>query len=158
MEEVYGGLNVVKAFNREEQVQADFDRDNAKLYESAWKSQFFSGTMQPIMQFVGNLGYVGVAVAGSLLAAGGRITVGSIQAFIQYVRNFTQPIIQIAQVTNMLQSMAAAAERVFAFLEEEEEDQKAARRMQGGRGRAGRACAGQGTPGDDSRFAGAGDL
>ena len=127
VEEVYGGLNVVKAFNREEQVQADFDRDNAKLYESAWKSQFFSGTMQPIMQFVGNLGYVGVAVAGSLLAAGGRITVGSIQAFIQYVRNFTQPIIQIAQVTNMLQSMAAAAERVFAFLEEEEEDQKAAR-------------------------------
>ncbi len=126
VEEIYGGLNVVRAFNREEQVKDAFDRDNTMLYESAWKSQFLSGTMQPIMQFVGNLGYVGVAISGSLLAVRGRITVGSIQAFIQYVRNFTHPIIQIAQVTNMLQSMAAAAERVFEFLDEEEEDQKAA--------------------------------
>ncbi len=126
VEEVYGGLNVVKAFNREEQVIEEFDRDNTMLYQSAWKSQFLSGMMQPIMQFVGNLGYVGVAVSGSMLAISGRITVGSIQAFIQYVRRFTQPIIQIAQVTNMLQSMAAAAERVFEFLEENEEDQKAA--------------------------------
>ncbi|MCI8744583.1 MAG: ABC transporter ATP-binding protein, partial [Lachnospiraceae bacterium] len=125
VEEVYGGLNVVKAFNREEQVLKEFNRDNEMLYQSAWKSQFLSGMMHPIMQFVGNLGYVGVAVSGSLLAIRGRITVGSIQAFIQYVRNFTQPIIQIAQVTNMMQSMAAAAERVFEFLEEEEEDQKA---------------------------------
>lgn len=125
VEEVYGGLNVVKAFNREEQVTEEFDHDNTMLYQSAWKSQFFSGMMQPIMQFVGNLGYVGVAVSGSMLAIAGKITVGSIQAFIQYVRRFTQPIIQIAQVTNMLQSMAAAAERVFEFLEEEEEDQKA---------------------------------
>ncbi len=123
VEEVYGGLNVVKAFNREEKVLEDFNRDNQILYQSAWKSQFFSGMMQPIMQFVGNLGYVGVAVSGSVLAISGTITVGSIQAFIQYVRNFTQPITQIAQVTNMLQSMAAAAERVFEFLEEEEEDQ-----------------------------------
>ncbi len=126
VEEVYGGLNVVKAFNREEQVIEEFDRDNTMLYQSAWKSQFLSGMMQPIMQFVGNLGYVGVAVSGSMLAISGRITVGSIQAFIQYVRRFTKPIIQIAQVTNMLQSMAAAAERVFEFLEENEEDQKAA--------------------------------
>ncbi len=126
VEEVYGGLNVVKAFNREEQVIEEFDRDNTMLYQSAWKSQFLSGMMQPIMQFVGNLGYVGVAVSGSMLAISGRITVGSIQAFIQYVRRFTQPIIQIAQVTNMLQSMAAAAERVFEFPEENEEDQKAA--------------------------------
>ena len=126
VEEVYGGLIVVKAFNREEKVLEDFNRDNQILYQSAWKSQFFSGMMQPIMQFVGNLGYVGVAVSGSVLAISGAITVGSIQAFIQYVRNFTQPINQIAQVTNMLQSMAAAAERVFEFLEEEEEDQKAA--------------------------------
>ncbi len=124
VEEVYGGLNVVKAFNREEKVLEDFNRDNQILYQSAWKSQFFSGMMQPIMQFVGNLGYVGVAVSGSVLAISGTITVGSIQAFIQYVRNFTQPITQIAQVTNMLQSMAAAAERVFEFLEEKEEDQK----------------------------------
>ncbi len=126
VEEVYGGLNVVKAFNREEKVLEDFNRDNQMLYQSAWKSQFFSGMMQPIMQFVGNLGYVGVAVSGSVLAISGAITVGSIQAFIQYVRNFTQPINQIAQVTNMLQSMAAAAERVFEFLEEEEEEQKTA--------------------------------
>ncbi|MEG1879609.1 MAG: ABC transporter ATP-binding protein, partial [Pseudoflavonifractor sp.] len=93
---------------------------------SGWKSQFFSGMMQPIMNFVGNLGYVAVAVSGSILAAAGTILVGDIQAFIQYVRNFTQPITQIAQVSNMLQSMAAAAERVFEFLDEEEEDMQVA--------------------------------
>lgn len=121
VEEIYGGHNVVKVFNREEQVICTFDETNAKLYESAWKSQFLSGMMQPIMVFVGNLGYVAVAVSGSLLAAKRVIEVGDIQAFIQYVRNFTQPINQLAQISNMLQSMAAAAERVFEFLDEEEE-------------------------------------
>ncbi len=123
IEETFSGHNVVCAFHREEAVKAEFDRTNALLYESAWKSQFLSGLMQPLMGFVGNLGYVGVAVAGSMLAISGAITVGDIQAFIQYVRNFTQPITQLAQVSNMLQSMAAAAERVFEFLEEPEEDQ-----------------------------------
>jgi ATP-binding cassette subfamily B protein len=121
VEEVYSGHNVVKAFNREDAVLETFDATNEKLYESAWKSQFLSGMMQPIMIFVGNLGYVAVAVSGSLLAAQGVIQVGDIQAFIQYVKNFTQPINQLAQISNMLQSMAAAAERVFEFLEEEEE-------------------------------------
>lgn len=121
VEEVYGGHNVIKVFNREEAVTETFDATNAKLYESAWKSQFFSGMMHPIMVFVGNLGYVAVAVSGSLLAAKRVIEVGDIQAFIQYVKNFTQPINQLAQISNMLQSMAAAAERVFEFLEEEEE-------------------------------------
>lgn len=121
VEEIYSGHNVVKVFNREEQVICTFDETNAKLYESAWKSQFLSGMMQPIMVFVGNLGYVAVAVSGSLLAAKRVIEVGDIQAFIQYVRNFTQPINQLAQISNMLQSMAAAAERVFEFLDEEEE-------------------------------------
>jgi ATP-binding cassette subfamily B protein len=121
VEEVYSGHNVVKAFNREEAVLDTFDATNEKLYESAWKSQFLSGMMQPIMIFVGNLGYVAVAVSGSLLAANGVIEVGDIQAFIQYVKNFTQPINQLAQISNMLQSMAAAAERVFEFLEEKEE-------------------------------------
>lgn len=121
VEEVYGGHNVIKVFNREEAVTETFDVTNAKLYESAWKSQFFSGMMHPIMVFVGNLGYVAVAVSGSLLAAKRVIEVGDIQAFIQYVKNFTQPINQLAQISNMLQSMAAAAERVFEFLEEEEE-------------------------------------
>lgn len=121
VEEIYSGHNVVKVFNREEQVIRTFDETNAKLYESAWKSQFLSGMMQPIMVFVGNLGYVAVAVSGSLLAAKRVIEVGDIQAFIQYVRNFTQPINQLAQISNMLQSMAAAAERVFEFLDEEEE-------------------------------------
>jgi ATP-binding cassette subfamily B protein len=121
VEEVYSGHNVVKAFNREEAVLETFNETNEKLYESAWKSQFLSGMMQPIMVFVGNLGYVAVAVSGSLLAANGVIEVGDIQAFIQYVKNFTQPINQLAQISNMLQSMAAAAERVFEFLEEEEE-------------------------------------
>ena len=121
VEEVYSGHHVVKVFNREEQVLRTFDETNEKLYESAWKSQFLSGMMQPIMVFVGNLGYVAVAVSGSLLAAKRVIEVGDIQAFIQYVKNFTQPINQLAQISNMLQSMAAAAERVFEFLDEEEE-------------------------------------
>lgn len=123
VEEVYGGHLVVKAFCREEQSIEEFDRCNKELYKSALMSQFLSGMMQPIMMFVGNLGYVGVAVAGAWLAIKGTITVGDIQAFIQYVRQFTQPVTQIAQVFNMLQSTAAAAERVFEFLEEEEEDQ-----------------------------------
>ena len=125
VEEVYSGHNVVKAFNREAAVLAEFGAANDKLYESAWKSQFLSGLMMPVMNFVGNLGYVAVAVAGSILAARGVITIGEIQAFIQYVKNFTSPIQQLAQVSNMLQSMAAAAERVFEFLAEPEEDQKA---------------------------------
>ncbi|MDO4291866.1 MAG: ABC transporter ATP-binding protein [Eubacteriales bacterium] len=123
VEETYSGHSVVRAFNREEETERAFDETNEKLFESAWKSQFISGMMQPIMTFVGNLGYVAVAVSGSMLAIRGAIEVGDIQAFIQYVRNFTQPITQIAQVSNMLQSTAAAAERVFEFLEEEEEDQ-----------------------------------
>ena len=122
VEEVYSGHNIIKAFNKEEETVETFHATNQKLYDSAWKSQFFSGLMQPIMMFVGNLGYVAVAVSGSILAVRGTIEVGDIQAFIQYVKNFTQPITQIAQVSNMLQSTAAAAERVFEFLEEEEED------------------------------------
>ncbi len=123
VEEVYSGQNIVKAYNREEAVKAEFDENNNVLYQSAWKAQFLSGLMQPIMTLVGNLGYVAVAVSGSILAVKGTIEVGDIQAFIQYVKNFTQPITQVAQVSNMLQSMAAAAERVFEFLEEEEEEQ-----------------------------------
>ena len=122
VEETYSGHMVIRAFNREEAVEETFSRTNDRLYESAWKSQFISGLMQPIMTFVGNLGYVAVAVLGSVLAVNGTIEVGDIQAFIQYVKNFTQPITQIAQVSNMLQS-AAAAERVFEFLDEEEEEQ-----------------------------------
>ena len=125
VEEVYSGHNVVKAFNREDAVLNDLDEANNRLFESAWKSQFLSGLMQPIMTFVGNLGYVAVAVSGSIFAARGIITIGDIQAFIQYVRNFTQPIQQLAQVSNMLQSMAAASERVFEFLGEPEEEQNA---------------------------------
>ncbi len=121
VEEIYSGQTVVKVFNREASAVEKFEECNDRLYESAFKSQFLSGLMQPIMQFVGNLGYVAVAVSGAILAAKGRITVGDIQAFIQYVRNFTQPIQQLAQVSNQLQSMVAAAERVFEFLEEEEE-------------------------------------
>lgn len=123
VEEVYSGHNIVKAFNRENAVREDFNKNNAVLYQSAWKSQFLSGLMQPIMTFVGNLGYVAVALVGSILTVNGTIQVGDIQAFIQYVKNFTQPITQVAQVSNMLQSMAAAAERVFEFLGEEEEEQ-----------------------------------
>ena len=123
VEEVYSGQNIVKAFNREEKVLKEFEETNEILYQSAWKSQFLSGMMQPIMNFIGNLGYVAVAVSGSLLTIKHVIEIGDIQAFIQYVKNFTQPITQLAQVSNMLQSTAAAAERVFEFLEEDEEDQ-----------------------------------
>ena len=120
VEEVYSGHNVIKAFNKEDDVIREFDRTNDKLYESAWKSQFFSGMMMPVMQFVGNLGYVGVAILGGFLAIKKTIEVGDIQSFIQYVRNFTQPIQQVAQVTNMLQLAAASSERVFEFLEEDQ--------------------------------------
>lgn len=123
VEEVYSGQNIVKAFNREETVLKEFEETNHVLYQSAWKSQFLSGLMQPIMTFIGNLGYVAVAVSGSILTIRGTIEIGDIQAFIQYVKNFTQPITQLAQVSNMLQSTAAAAERVFEFLGEEEEEQ-----------------------------------
>lgn len=123
VEEVFSGQNVVRAFNREEQVIRAFEETNSNLYHSAWKSQFLSGLMMPVMRFVGKLGYVAVAVSGSMLAAAGIIQVGDIVSFVSYVENFTQPITQLAQISNMLQSMAAAAERVFEFLEEEEEDQ-----------------------------------
>ena len=125
VEEPYSGHPVIKAFTREQAVLDEFNAANDQLYASAWKSQFLSGLMMPIMNFVGNLGYVAVAIVGSIFAAGGIITIGDIQAFIQYVKNFTQPIQQLSQVSNMLQSMAAAAERVFEFLAEEEEDQTA---------------------------------
>jgi len=123
VEEVYGGHNVIKAYNKEEEVINDFNETNHILYQSAWKSQFLSGMMFPIMNFVGNLGYAAVALTGGLLAIQGVITIGDIQAFIQYVKNFTQPMAQIAQVLNQIQSMAAASERVFEFLAEEEEQQ-----------------------------------
>ena len=122
VEEVYGGHLVIKAFNREKDTIEEFEKTNKILYDSAWKSQFLSGMMQPIMMFVGNLGYASVALAGGMLAIKNVITIGDIQAFIQYVKNFTQPIQQIAQVATQLQSMTAASERVFEFLEEEEED------------------------------------
>ncbi|MCQ2547901.1 MAG: ABC transporter ATP-binding protein/permease [Clostridia bacterium] len=124
VEEVYGGQMVVKAFNREKEALAEFDQDNDKLYESAFKSQFLSGLMQPIMQFVGNLGYVAVVISGAYLATVGTIQVGDIQAFIQYIKNFTQPIQQFAQIMNQIQSMMAAAERIFNFLDAEEEEDK----------------------------------
>ena len=123
VEENYSGHLVVKAFGKEKDVTDKFDETNGTLYESAWRSQFLSGLMMPVMQFVGNLGYVGVAIAGAFLAINGTIEIGDIQAFIVYVRNFTQPIQQMAQVTTMMQSKMAAAERVIEFLEEEEEDQ-----------------------------------
>lgn len=123
VEETYSGHNIVKAFNREETTINTFEETNNKLYESAWKSQFLSGMMMPIMIFIGNLGYVVVSVLGGYLAIKNKIGVGEIQSFIQYVRLFTQPLAQIAQVANMMQSTAAAAERVFEFLQEEEENQ-----------------------------------
>lgn len=123
VEEVYGGHLVIKAFNREKDTIEEFEKTNKILYDSAWKSQFLSGMMQPIMMFVGNLGYASVALVGGMLAIKNVITIGDIQAFIQYVKNFTQPIQQIAQVINMVQSMSAASERVFEFLDEEEEQQ-----------------------------------
>ena len=121
IEETFSGHLVVKAFNREEKELEHFRETNRILYESGWKSQFLSGLMQPIMNFVSNLGYVGVAVAGAMLASAGTIEIGDIVAFVQYVKRFTQPITQMAQVSNMMQSMAAAAERVFEFLDEPEE-------------------------------------
>lgn len=121
IEEMYGAHMIMKAFNGEEKSVAEFEKLNDQLYDSAWKSQFLSGLMQPISTFVGNLGYVGVAILGGYLAMNGSITVGDIQSFITYVRSFNQPISMIAQNMNILQSTAAAAERVFAFLEEEEE-------------------------------------
>lgn len=129
VEETFSGHAIVKAFNREDGTVDSFNETNARLYNSAWKSQFISGLMQPIMNFVGNLGYVAVAITGSFLAVQGVITVGDIQAFIQYVKNFTQPITQLTQVSNVLQQMAAAAERIFAFLDapEEKPDQVKAR-------------------------------
>ena len=121
VDEVYGGLNIVKVFNAEGKVTNEFKKANDNLYHSAWKSQFLSGLMFPVMNFIGNVGYVAVAVAGGYLAIQGTITVGNIQSFIQYNKQFTQPINQIAQISSMLQAMVAAAERVFEFLEEEEE-------------------------------------
>ena len=120
VEEIYSGQNVVKAFNKEEDVVNEFEKANKKLYESGWKAQFFSGMMMPIMSFIGNLGYVLVAILGAFMAIRGAIEVGDIQSFFQYIRNFTQPVQQIAQVSNMLQLSAASSERVFEFLAEEE--------------------------------------
>lgn len=125
VEESYSGHLIIKAFNKEDETLDDFEKTNTTLYKSAWKSQFLSGMMMPLMMFVGNLGYVAVAVSGAMLAINGVILIGDIQAFIQYVRNFTQPIQQLSQVINQLQSMTAAAERVFNFLSEEEEVQTA---------------------------------
>lgn len=122
IEEVYSGQNIVKAFNREDIVLDEFDKTNELLYKSAWKSQFLSGMMQPIMSFISNLGYVAVAVVGGFLVINHTIEIGDIQSFIQYVRSFTQPIAQLAQVSNMFQSMVAAAERVFELLDEPEEE------------------------------------
>lgn len=122
VEEMFGGHNVIKAFNAEERTIGEFEENNNKLYECGWKSQFLSGLMHPIMQFIGNLGYVFVAILGGYFAILGRITVGNIQSFISYTKNFTQPITQVAQVLNQIQSMVAAAERIFEFLEEEEEE------------------------------------
>lgn len=122
VEEMYGGHVVMKAFNGEEDSLRRFDECNDKLYESAWKSQFLSGLMQPVMNFVGNLGYVAVCILGGWYASSGVMTVGDIQAFIQYMRQFTQPILQIANISNILQQTTAAAERVFEFLDAPEEE------------------------------------
>ncbi|UVI28446.1 ABC transporter ATP-binding protein [Paenibacillus spongiae] len=121
IEEMYGSHTVMKAFNGEEESLKKFDVHNEKLYSSAWKSQFLSGMMMPIMSFIGNLGYVAICILGGYLAVNGRISVGDIQAFIQYMRQFTQPIAQVANISNVLQQTVAAAERVFEFLAEEEE-------------------------------------
>ena len=123
VEEVYGGHNIVKVFNGEEDAIEKFNTDNEILYKSAWKSQFLSGLMQPVMMFISNIGYVAVAILGGYFAIKDKISVGDIQSFIQYTRSFTQPLSQIAQISNMLQSIAASSERVFEFLEEEEEVQ-----------------------------------
>ena len=122
VEEMYGGHLIVKAFNGEQKAIEEFKKANNELYKSAWKSQFLSGLMHPLMNFVGNLGYVAIAILGGYLAIKGKITVGNIQSFIQYNKQFTQPITQIAQISAMLQSMIAASERIFEFLEENEEN------------------------------------
>ena len=124
VEEMLGGHTVVKAFNAEEQLINDFEKENKNLYEAGWKSQFLSGLMHPIMNFIGNLNYAIIAIVGAYYCAKGKITVGNIQSFIQYSKNFTQPIVRFAQVMNQIQSMIAAAERVFDFLEEVEEEDK----------------------------------
>ncbi|MBR4020411.1 MAG: ABC transporter ATP-binding protein, partial [Firmicutes bacterium] len=129
-EENFAGQLVIKAFNKEEDITHTFDETNEVLYASAWRAHFLSGLMPPVMMFVGNLGYVAVAVSGAMLAIGGKIGIGDIQAFIQYVKNFTQPIQQIAQVINQIQSMTAASERVFEFLNEEEVDMGAEQPVQ----------------------------
>lgn len=121
IEEVYGGHNIMKAFNAEKEVVDQFRKINKELYDSAWKSQFLSGMMMPIMNFIGNLGYVAVSILGGWYASRGVIEVGDILSFIQYIKSFTQPISQVAQISNVIQSTVAAAERVFAFLEEKEE-------------------------------------
>lgn len=125
IEESFTGQNIIQAFNREGRAVSDFDAVNDRLFDSGWRSQFLSGLMQPVMNFIGNLGYVAVVVVGAFLAIGGSIAIGYIQAFMQYVRNFTQPITQLSQVSNMLQMLAAAAERVFEFLDEPEESRDA---------------------------------
>lgn len=124
VEETYGGHTIVKAFNGEKNAIKEFEEANTTLYHSAWKSQFLSGLMFPVMNFIGNIGYVGVAILGGYLTIQGKITVGNIQSFIQYNKQFTQPITQVAQISSMLQAMVASAERVFEFLEEPEEIQK----------------------------------
>ena len=121
VEEVYGGHNIVKVFGRENEAIKEFEKDNQELYKSGWRSQFLSGLMHPLMNFVGNVGYVAVAILGGYFAVEGRITVGNIQSFIQYNKQFTQPIGQVAQISSTIQSMLAAAERIFEFLEEKEE-------------------------------------
>ena len=121
VEEVFSGLTIVKAFNGEEKAREEFEKANNELYRAGWKSQFLSGLIHPIMHFVSNIGYVGVAIAGGYLAINGKITVGNIQSFIQYNKQFTQPINQIAQVSSMIQAMIAATERIFEFLDQEEE-------------------------------------
>ena len=122
IEESFAGQTLIQAFNRAERALGEFDEVNEKLYESGWRAQFLSGVMQPIMGLVGNLGYVAVVMMSAFLMISGRITVGNAQAFFQYIRNFTQPITQLSQVSNMLQMLAAAAERIFEFLDEDEED------------------------------------
>lgn len=121
VEEMYSGQNIIKAFNNEEYMVNDFKKENEKLYNCAWKSNFISGLMHPIMNFTGNLGYVGIAVLGAYNVVKGRITIGNVQSFIQYAKNFTQPINQMAQISATLQSTIASAERIFDFLEEKEE-------------------------------------
>ncbi|MBR3673252.1 MAG: ABC transporter ATP-binding protein [Clostridia bacterium] len=121
IEETFGGYNIVKVFNGEEKAIKEFKKSNDELYTSAWKSQFLSGLMHPIMNFIGNIGYVAIALLGGYLSIQGKITVGNIQSFIQYNKQFTQPINQIAQVSSMIQAMVAASERIFEFLDEDEE-------------------------------------